>query len=79
MLHRAHQRLRNTSQALEALIATDPIRGRWAPEPAPAEALQGARAELHKAYEDLERHHDELLDWNAPPSASEDGPRRHGA
>ncbi len=66
-LHRAHQRLRNASQALEALVATDPIRGRWAPEPAPAEALQGARADLQKAYEELERRHDELLDWNGPP------------
>jgi len=42
VLHRAHQRLRNTSQALEALVATDPIRGRWAPAPAPAEALRAA-------------------------------------
>jgi len=66
VLHRAHQRLRNTSQALEALVATDPIRGRWAPEPAPAEALRAARAELAKAYADLERRHNELIDWNGP-------------
>lgn len=66
VLHRAHQRLRNTSQALEALVATDPIRGRWAPAPAPAEALRAARADLAKAYEELERRHDELLDWDTP-------------
>ena len=66
-LHRAHQRLRNASQALEALVATDPIRGRWAPAPPPAEALQGARAELQKAYATLERRHDEIVDWDAEP------------
>jgi len=73
VLHRAHQRLRNTSQALEALVATDPIRGRWAPEPAPAEALQAARAELAKAYEALERHNDDLVDWGAPSPQPDDG------
>jgi len=73
MLHRAHQRLRNASQALEALVATDPIRGRWAPAPAPAEALQGARAELKKAYDALDRRHDELVDWN---DAEPPGPER---
>ena len=66
-LHRAHQRLRNASQALEALVATDPIRGRWAPQPAPPEALQGARSDLSKAFEELERRHDELVDWDTPP------------
>lgn len=65
-LHRAHQRLRNASHALEALVATDPIRGRWAPAPAPPEALQGARADLYKAYDALVRRHDELVDWGAP-------------
>ncbi len=65
-LHRAHQRLRNASQALEALVATDPIRGRWAPEPAPAEALQDARANLQTAYRQLEASHDELIDWDTP-------------
>ena len=72
-LHRAHQRLRNASQALEALVATDPIRGRWAPEPAPAEALQGARTDLQKAYEALEKRHDELIDWDAPETGSGPG------
>jgi len=79
VLHRAHQRLRNTSQALEALVATDPIRGRWAPEPAPAEALQGARAELRAAYEALERRHDEIIDWDDPASDSTDGPGQPGS
>lgn len=78
VLHRAHQRLRNTSQALEALVATDPIRGRWAPEPAPAEALEGARADLRRAYEDLERRHDEIVDWNTPPAPPTDGPQQPG-
>jgi len=73
VLHRAHQRLRNTSQALEALVATDPIRGRWAPEPAPAEALQAARADLAKAYEALERNNDDLVDWGAPPTQPDNG------
>jgi len=73
VLHRAHQRLRNLSQALEALIATDPIRGRWAPEPAPAEALRAARDDLRHAYDDLEHRHDELVDWDAPSSPG-DGP-----
>ncbi len=73
VLHRAHQRLRNTSQALEALVATDPIRGRWAPAPAPAEALRAARAELAKAYEELNRRHDDLLDWGTPTTQPGDG------
>lgn len=66
-LHRSHQRLRNASQALEALVATEPIRGRWNPEPATPEALDGARAELRRAYEGLARCHHELLGWDAPP------------
>jgi len=78
VLHRAHQRLRNASQALEALVATDPIRGRWAPEPAPAEALQGARADLQKAYEALDRRHDELVDWDASSASESDGPGQPG-
>jgi hypothetical protein len=66
VLHRAHQRLRNASQALEALVATDPIRGRWAPAPAPAEALRAARSDLQRAYDDLDRRHAELVDWDDP-------------
>ncbi len=78
VLHRAHQRLRNASQAVEALVATDPIRGRWAPEPAPAEALRAARADLQAAYDDLDRRHDEIVDWDAPASEG-DGPDRPGS
>jgi hypothetical protein len=70
VLHRAHQRLRNASQALEALVATDPIRGRWAPTPAPPEALQAARADLEEAYAQLDRRHRELVDWGTPPDGS---------
>ena len=62
-LHQAHQRLRNNSSALEALVATEPIRGRWPAAPAPYEALQVARDDLRKAYEALERCHVELLRW----------------
>ncbi len=76
VLHRAHQRLRIASQALEALIATDPIKGRWAPEPPPAEALQGARVDLRTAYEALDRRHDELVDWSASSTHEGDGPGR---
>ncbi|MEA2972342.1 MAG: hypothetical protein QOG82_800 [Actinomycetota bacterium] len=63
-LHRAHQWLRNASSALEALTATDPIRGRWAPAPAPDEALDGARADLRNAYAAIVRHHQELFGWD---------------
>ncbi len=49
-LRLAHGRLRIASQALEALTATEPLRGRWAPEPAPPEALEAARSELEQAY-----------------------------
>lgn len=69
-LRRAHQRLRNASHALEALVATDPRRGRWPPEPAPPEALEAARQDLQRAYELLARCHRELLglgDQGPPP------------
>jgi hypothetical protein len=66
-LHRAHQWLRNASSALEALTATDPIRGRWAPAPAPDEALDGARADLRNAYETLVEHHRQLFGWDDSP------------
>jgi hypothetical protein len=74
-LHRAHQWLRNASSALEALTATDPIRGRWAPAPAPDEALDGARADLRNAYAAIVKHHQELFAWDdsvgpAPPPTS---------
>ena len=52
-LSRAHFRLRNASQALEALTATPKQRGRWEPRPPTAEALEAARAELRAAYEGM--------------------------
>jgi hypothetical protein len=73
-LHRAHQWLRNASSALEALTATDPIRGRWAPAPAPDEALDGARADLRNAYAAIVRHHHDLFGWDdsvGPPGPAE--------
>lgn len=65
-VRRAHVRLRNASSALEALVATEPIRGRWAPEPPTAEALEGARGDLHRAYQALLRLDEELLGWGPP-------------
>ncbi len=38
-LRRAHERVRTASQELMALVATEPIKNRWAPEPAPPEIL----------------------------------------
>ncbi|MEA2702911.1 MAG: hypothetical protein QOD63_856 [Actinomycetota bacterium] len=66
-LHHAHQRLRNASSALEALVATEPIKGRWPAAPAPFEALQVARDDVRKAYQALERSHVELLGWDPEP------------
>ncbi|HEV7756967.1 MAG TPA: hypothetical protein VGO94_14020 [Mycobacteriales bacterium] len=60
-LHRAHQRLRNASQALEALTVIEPVRGRWVARSAPAEALDAAGAELHEAWQELRRAQRELL------------------
>lgn len=64
-IHLAHQRLRNSSQALESLLAPETRRGRWPPTPAPPEALAAARDDLRAAYERVERAHAELLGW--PP------------
>ncbi len=60
-LHRAHQRLRNASQALEALTVIEPMRGRWKPTPAPPEALDAAVAELSTASDELWQAQRELL------------------
>lgn len=70
-LRRAHQRLRNTSHALEALVATEPLRGRWPPEPAPPDALEAAASDLHQAYELLARCHQALLGLGRPGSRDE--------
>jgi hypothetical protein len=48
-LRRAHERLRTASKDLQALVATDPVAGRWAPEPAPPEIVDAAREELERA------------------------------
>ncbi len=52
-LRRAHERLRTASTELQALVATEPIRGRWAPEPPPPVILAAARAALHDAHAGL--------------------------
>jgi len=52
-LRRAHERLRTASQDFQSLVATDPIKGRWEPERAPAEILKAAREELRQAYAGL--------------------------
>ncbi len=60
-ISRAHHRLRNASQALEALTATPKQRGRWDPRPPTEEALDAARTELRSAYEAVWRVEEELL------------------
>lgn len=69
-LHRAHQRLRNTSQALEALTVIEPVRGRWPATPAPPEALEAAQVDLHRACQELWRTQRDLLSWEPPPGAT---------
>lgn len=70
-LHRTHQGLRNASQALEALTVIEPVRGRWKPTPAPPEALEAARAELHAAYREVWRAMGELFAWTPPDDPAE--------
>lgn len=65
-LRRSHERLRAASQELEGLVATEPVRGRWEPEPPPAAILEVARDGLRRAYEELARCHIEIL---GPPAA----------
>ncbi len=60
-LRRAHERLRTASQDLQSLVATDPIKGRWEPERAPAEILEAAREELRQAYAGLSICQTEIL------------------
>jgi hypothetical protein len=66
-LRRAHERLRAASKDLEALIATEPIKGRWTPEPAPPEILDAARADLQRAYGEVARSQHEILGWEPAP------------
>jgi uncharacterized membrane protein len=65
-LRRAHERLRTAAQEVMALVATEPIKNRWEPEPAPAEILDAARRELQTAWEQLNRSYSELLGWEPP-------------
>ena len=60
-LSRAHHRLRNASQAMEALTATPKTRGRWDPKPPTDEALEAARGELRAAWDAVWRIEGELL------------------
>lgn len=64
-LRRAHERLRTASKDLQALVATDPIKGRWEPEPAPLEILRAAHDELDHAYAALTACQFEILGWEA--------------
>jgi len=62
-LQRAHERLRTASKDVQSLVATDPIKGRWEPEPAPAEILEAAREELGRAYSGLVACQAQILGW----------------
>ena len=64
-LRRAHERLRTASQELQALIATEPIKKRWAPEPPPPEILRAARDAYEQAVERVAASHAEVLGWGA--------------
>lgn len=63
-LRRAHERLRAASQELQALIATEPIKGRWEPEPAPPEILQAAKDRYDEAVERVAASQREILGWS---------------
>ncbi len=65
-LRRAGERLRTASKELESLVATEPIKNRWPPEPAPPEILDAARNELGTAWSELVRGYRELLGWQPP-------------
>jgi hypothetical protein len=62
-LRRAHERVRTATQEIMSLVATDPIKNRWEPEPAPPEILDAARSELQTAWDELNRSYRELLGW----------------
>jgi len=64
-LRRAHERLRTASKDLEVLVATEPIKNRWTPEPAPAEILDVARTDLQGAWAALALAQQEILGWEA--------------
>lgn len=62
-LRRAHERLRTATYEVMALVATEPIKNRWAPEPAPPEILDASRGELQAAWDELRDRYRELLGW----------------
>ena len=64
-LRRAHERLRAASKELESLVATEPIKNRWEPEPAPPEILAAARVELQQAWERVVACQQDVLGWEA--------------
>lgn len=64
-LRRAHERLRTATQEVMALVATEPIKNRWEPEPAPPQILDAARGELQSAWDELCRSYRELLGWES--------------
>lgn len=69
LLHRAHQRMRNASHALEALTVIEQVRGRWVATPAPVEALQAAQDHLYDVCREFWRVHQELLCCDLPAGA----------
>lgn len=64
-LRRAHERVRSATQEVMSLVATEPIKNRWEPEPAPPEILDAARGELQTAWDELSRCYRELLGWES--------------
>lgn len=62
--------MRNASNALEALVVVEPVRGRWPARPAPPEALEAAQFELHEAGQEVWRAQRELLGLEPPAGAS---------
>ena len=62
-LRRAHERVRTATHEVMALVATEPIKNRWEPEPAPPEILDAARRELETAWGGLMSSYRELLGW----------------
>lgn len=69
-LHRAHQRVRNASHALEALTVIEKVRGRWAATPAPDDVLDAAAVEFHEACQELWSTQRELLGMGGPADVS---------
>jgi hypothetical protein len=67
-LRRAHERLRAASKELEVLVATEPIKNRWEPEPPPPEILGAARAELQEAWAGVVLAQREVLGWETEPT-----------